>query len=81
MKELLLSYTRYNHWANEKICFKLTGLPAELLDKQVKSSFDTIRKTLYHLWDAELIWYERIKGFSFDKWPSESFKGDIVEAV
>ncbi|HCA42265.1 MAG TPA: hypothetical protein DEP28_03335 [Bacteroidetes bacterium] len=81
MKELLLKYTRYNHWANERICLLLTSLPAEILDKEIKSSFTSIRKTLYHLWDAELIWIERINGFSFDKWPSESFDGDIVEAT
>jgi uncharacterized damage-inducible protein DinB len=81
MKELLLKYTKYNLWANSKVTGYLKNLKPELLDKQLISSFDTIRKTIYHIWDAELIWYNRISGTSFTHWPSESLKGSFDEFV
>ncbi len=79
MKELLREYTKYNIWANERICRILEKLPGEILDKEIKSSFSTIRKTVYHIWDAETLWYNRLNGRSLKKWPSELFKGSFPE--
>lgn len=75
MKELLVSYTKYNLWANAKIAELLISLDRQLLDKELISSFNTIRKTAYHIWDAEVIWYNRLKGVSFTDWPSKDFSG------
>lgn len=75
MKELLVSYTKYNLWANAKIAEFLISLDRQLLDKELISSFNTIRKTAYHIWDAEVIWYNRLKGVSFTDWPSKDFSG------
>jgi uncharacterized damage-inducible protein DinB len=79
MKELLKDYTKYNIWANERICRILESLPDDILDKELKSSFNTIRKTVYHIWDAEAIWNKRLNGKSLKGWPSETFKGSFVE--
>jgi len=79
MKELLLKYTKYNLWANERITDVLKKLEPSLLDKELISSFKTIRETVYHIWDAEMIWYNRLAGISFTAWPSESFKGTNEE--
>jgi len=79
MKELLKSYTKYNIWANERICKVLETLNPALLDKELISSFNTVRKTIYHIWDAETIWYKRLTGKSLSTWPSESFEGDFAE--
>jgi uncharacterized damage-inducible protein DinB len=79
MKELLKSYTKYNIWANERICKVLEKLDPAQLDKELISSFNTVRKTMYHVWDAETIWYKRLTGKSLSTWPSESFKGDFAE--
>jgi uncharacterized damage-inducible protein DinB len=75
MKELLENYTKYNLWANTKLTGFLQKLDPPLLDKELISSFKTIRQTAYHIWDAELIWYSRLKGESFTSWPSGSFTG------
>ncbi len=75
MKELLENYTKYNLWANTKLTGFLQKLDTPLLDKELISSFKTIRKTIYHIWDAEILWYSRLKGESLKNWPSESFKG------
>jgi len=74
MKELLLSFAKYNLWANERINSILRNHP-DVMDKELISSFKTIRLTIYHLWDAETIWYMRLAGESLTTWPSESFLG------
>ena len=79
MKELLRNYTKYNIWANERICEVLGKLDPALLDKELTSSLKTLRKTIYHIWDAETIWHKRLNGKSLSGWPSESFKGDFAE--
>jgi uncharacterized damage-inducible protein DinB len=53
----LRQYTKYNYWANEiLLSIILNELNNEKLDKTIISSFPSLRKTVYHLWDAELIW-------------------------
>ena len=81
MKELLINYCKYNLWANTKITDYLKKLTPALLDKELISSFKTIRKTVYHIWDAEQIWYNRLAGISFSNWPSESYKGTDAEFI
>lgn len=81
MKELLADYARYNLWANTKITGFLQKLPPPLLDKKLISSFNTIRKTIYHMWDAEAIWYNRLNGTSFNEWPSEKYPGKGLDFV
>jgi len=80
----LLHYVRnlaqYNLWANTKLVGFLKKLDPSLLDKEITSSFNTIRKTLYHVWDTQVIWYNRLKGISFSDWPSKHFKGSDEEA-
>jgi uncharacterized damage-inducible protein DinB len=76
MKELLESYSKYNLWGNAKLTEFLLNLDPELLDKELISSFNTIRKTVYHIWDAEVIWYKRLNGVSVTDWPSKDFKGN-----
>jgi uncharacterized damage-inducible protein DinB len=76
MKELLLQYTSYNVWANQKILNLLSSLPAELMTKEIKSSFPSIRKTILHIWDAETIWIKRLHGESILTWPSKTLAED-----
>lgn len=63
MKEILETYTGYNLWAN-KIILNLLSENSELLDKEVKSSFPSLRKTMHHLFFAEEIWFKRLNGES-----------------
>lgn len=79
MKELLTNYIKYNIWANERICKVLESLDTALLDKEVKSSFNTLRKTIYHIWGAETIWYQRLHGENPTSFLGDSFKGDFPE--
>lgn len=71
MKDQLLQYSAYNVWANERIAAMLLKADRQLLDQEVKSSFPSIRKTIYHIWDAETIWLKRLKNEATDTWPSK----------
>jgi uncharacterized damage-inducible protein DinB len=61
MKTLLTQYTSYNVWANAIFAGLLQEITPALLDKEVLSSFPSLRKTVHHIWDAELIWLSRLK--------------------
>ena len=76
MKSIVEQHTSYNVWANTIIVEQLTQHP-DLLDIEVKSSFATLRKTLLHIWDAEYIWLQRLKGESIENWPSKDFEPGI----
>jgi uncharacterized damage-inducible protein DinB len=81
MKPYIEELTRYNVWANELITSYLLQAGAAIADKEQSSSFPTIRKTLYHLWDAQVIWLARLNGTSLNTWPSQSFNGTLEEAA
>lgn len=63
-KDFLLNYARYNVWANKRIASVLDQLDDTSLDKILSSSFPSVRKTVFHLWDAEYIWMHRLQGKS-----------------
>jgi uncharacterized damage-inducible protein DinB len=74
-------YTNFNFWANELLLSVTENeVTEESLDKVIQSSFPSLRKTIYHIWDAEYIWLKRLSGESLSDWPSKSFKGDFSEA-
>lgn len=81
MKKFLLNYTLYNCWANKRITGFLDKLDPDLWDKELNSSFRTIRKTVYHIWDAQVIWLTRLSGESFMFFPSEFFNGSNDEFI
>jgi len=76
MKDLLLKYASYNLWANDRVSNLLKGLDASILDKEIPSSFNTIRKTVFHIWDAEYIWLQRLNGLSLSDFPSKQYGAD-----
>ncbi|GAA4333897.1 DinB family protein [Flaviaesturariibacter amylovorans] len=77
MKELLLSYAGFNAWANGLLLDVLRPLPAELLDRELPSSFPSLRRTVLHLLDAESIWWQRLQLQERIVRPSETFEGDF----
>ena len=73
MKQLLITLCDYNVWANKSIMAFLQTLPPEFVDATTLSSFPTIVKTIYHIWDAQVIWLNRLQGISLNTWPSEEY--------
>ncbi|MGZ3860555.1 MAG: DinB family protein, partial [Flavisolibacter sp.] len=80
MKELLLQFAAYNLWANQLFGERLISLPEEKQKQTVASSFDSLLKTVVHMWDAEAIWWQRLKLQERIVVPSATFTGNMKEA-
>ena len=80
MKEILSNYTNYNFWANKRIAEMLRE-NSETADKEIKSSFPSLKKTLCHIWGAEDLWQMRLRGESLSYVPGFDFSGSIEEAI
>lgn len=76
MKQIVGLQAAYNVWANKRIAEILRKVEPDLLDAPVVSSFPTLRKTVYHIWDAEYIWLKRLEGESISYWPSEKLTSE-----
>jgi uncharacterized damage-inducible protein DinB len=79
MKELLQQYAAYTIWANERILAPIEALGEERLHQPVNSGFKSIYHTLLHLWDAESIWWQRMKLMEQITVPSATFNGPLAE--
>lgn len=71
MKITLLQLARYNQWANKTLVNEVMSKTPALVDKEISSSFNTIRKTFMHIADAEYIWFCRLNHMPFDKLPGK----------
>lgn len=58
---LIGDYVLANQWALETIVAWLKTKPADLIEKEIASSFPGIRGTLVHIWDTERFWLSVIK--------------------
>jgi uncharacterized damage-inducible protein DinB len=61
LASLVKDYVTFNHWANKTLVEWLKTKPAEVFDKEVASSFPSLRQTLIHIWDTERFWLSVIK--------------------
>lgn len=81
MKNIVSRYAAYNLWANERILHSILKLNEKQEKQRIESSFQGILPTLLHLWDAESIWWQRIRLQEKVSPPSESFSGTTREAA
>jgi uncharacterized damage-inducible protein DinB len=81
MKELLKQLAAYNIWANQKIMDIILTLPEEKQLAHVPSSFNSLQATILHMWDAESIWWQRMKLHERFVRPSDNFKGECRDAI
>ena len=81
MKQILQQYTAYNIWANQRIFDCINNLSDDQIDREIASSFSSIKKTVLHIWDAESIWWQRLKLSEKIIRPSEEFTGNFTELV
>jgi uncharacterized damage-inducible protein DinB len=79
MEPLLKQYAAYNLWANERVAAKLKTVDVELLDAEVRSSFPSLRRTITHIWDAELIWLSRLEGKKISWPPTAQFPDPAID--
>jgi uncharacterized damage-inducible protein DinB len=80
MKELLLQYAEYNVWANKLIIDAICQINASDLDREIVSSFPSVRATTYHTIGAELIWLQRLELLEHPYWFPDSFRDIFSEA-
>ena len=79
MKKLLLQYAGYNVWANQKLIDCIDNLTDEQIKREIDSSFKSIYATLIHLWDAESVWWQRVKLQEQIEVPGSHFNGSVLE--
>lgn len=79
MKKQLIEYVRYNLWVNTRLVALFQNSDDSLISKEIISSFPSIRTTLIHLWDVEVLWLMRLQGTSPTDFPSKDFKGSNAE--
>lgn len=78
MKERHIRYAQYNLWANRKLVNLLAKLDNTVVEREIVSSFPSIRKTVLHNWGAERGWLSRLKEEK-PTFRTQDFKGTINE--
>ncbi|MBN8703727.1 MAG: hypothetical protein J0M08_11730 [Bacteroidetes bacterium] len=78
MDNTLLQQCAYNAWANKRLGILLLAIDSKILDTETPSSFNTIRKTIHHIWDAELIWMARLKNVDLAWPPSNAYTNPSI---
>lgn len=81
MKKILQQFALYNIWANQRILETILSLPEEKQNAEVPSSFKSLFATILHIWNAESIWWQRVKLQERIVVPSEYFKGSLQDMV
>ena len=79
MKELLKQLAAYNVWASQKMLDVIHTLPEEQQKAELPSSFSSLYKTVLHIWDAESVWWQRVKLYERTVAPSENFSGSMMD--
>ena len=78
---MLQQYAAYNTWATQKLVEALQPLSPDLLEKEIVGSFPSIHLLLLHIWDAESIWWQRLKLQEVITAPSMNFKGSAKDVA
>jgi len=79
VKALLEQYAAYNLWANQRLTSRILELPEAVHIQETASSFKTLYGTVMHMWDAESIWWQRLKMHDVITPPSIHFKGSTLD--
>ena len=79
MQELFSSLYAYNQWANEKIVQLCAGLTDAQLDQPKEMGFGTLRKTLFHILTADVVWMERWESTPWREFPTDLNGKSIAE--
>ena len=67
-KSALLKYFDYHFWATQRLVKLLDQLDDSVMQKEIASSFPSLRSTLAHMAFAEEIWLHRLKGSNTRSW-------------
>lgn len=59
-RDLLVRYAQYNQWSHIRLLDLISGLSPEQQHETIASSFDSLYKTVFHVWGAESLWLGRL---------------------
>ena len=79
MKQLLRQSAAYTIWANQQMFECISKLSEEQVNQEITSSFSSLRKTIIHMWNAEAIWWQRLKLEEKIVAPGDDFSGSFAE--
>jgi uncharacterized damage-inducible protein DinB len=78
---MMQRYVAYNHWANQQFAAWLGTASEEDLNREIESSFSSLKETIFHIWNAEYLWLQTVKNESADNLPSGNFEGSKEELL
>lgn len=78
MKHVMQQCSAYTAWANKKLFDCIAKLPEETINQEITSSFPSLRLTVLHMWNAESVWWQRLKLQERVEHPAPSFIGDFA---
>lgn len=78
---MMQRYADYNHWANEQFAEWLSTASEEDLDKEIESSFSSLKQTIFHIWNAEYLWLQTVKDEPSDNSPAKVLEGSKEELL
>jgi uncharacterized damage-inducible protein DinB len=81
MKELFVQLAPYHLWANQLLLATINSLDEAQQQAEVKSSFNSLFKTALHMWDAEAVWWQRMRLQEKIIAPSENFSGQFKDVA
>lgn len=78
---MIKDYAAYNLWANQQYAEWLQTADKNLFNKEIESSFNTIEKTVAHLFNAENGWLNILKEEDWGEAPSKKLEGNTKEMI
>jgi uncharacterized damage-inducible protein DinB len=72
---MMRRYTAYNHWADQQLADWLRTASEGDLDREIESSFSSLKETVLHIWSAEYLWLQIVKDESAENNPAKRFNG------
>ncbi len=81
MKDLFVQYSTYHIWANQQLFDTIDILHEDQYHKEVPSSFGSLFNTILHMWDAEGLWWQRMKLQERFIKPSETHTGILKDVT
>ena len=69
---------RHSDWAGQRVLEGASRLPDEQLDREFPMGFATLRKTLWHIYGAEHIWMQRLRGQRPTRFAPEEDRPSLV---
>lgn len=67
MKHAALKKYEYHVWANQRVFSRMKELPDEIYDKEIRSVFPSIAKTLQHMYLTDVVWLNTMAGGTYEE--------------